>query len=352
MKSLGQEIEDAINACGGVLDQQVLSAIESSVSGHASSGSGPALAEVPYVVGLLREVGLPVSAKDVLDRAILGATDPLDSARLQNLHGRLAFEERDYASAASSFEDAFIAAARVSRESAGFQSDRSGEAAQLQFSALLNLASMQRRQGQPVGARTQQRLAEYRIPFDPASSTASVGTISLHWLDATLTDLTPDLRTVDALRAAATAVLGQQGLHHADSSYALMTVAVAACEAAVSRGDLNEADELADLMDAMARKEAASPHSRRLREWMQLSALSGSAELAVARGDWVALQEVAGGLLSLADSWANRDDPLYQVVQINLATVNLELAREGIGAPELTRGQAVTEAMRALPRST
>ncbi len=95
MKSLVQNIEDSIRACGGVPDQRTLSAIEASINDQASTSADLERAEVPYLVGLLREAGLRSSAKGVLDRAIGSASDPLERADLQNLQGRLSFEEHD-----------------------------------------------------------------------------------------------------------------------------------------------------------------------------------------------------------------------------------------------------------------
>ncbi len=154
---------------------------------------------------------------------------------------------------------------------------------------------------------------------------------------------------VDDLRGAAALVIAGHGADHQDSSYALMAVAVAACEVAFSVGDLPEVDELIALMDAMVRKEAAFPHSRALYEWMQVSFLSCCAELAVARSDWLSLEEVANSLRGLADRWSDTGSSLFQVLQLDLANVNLELARERSAAlGSATRDQAVAKAVRSL----
>ena len=269
---------------------------------------GPALAEVPYVVGLLRQAGLRSPRKTY--STARSSEPPIR----WNAHDSRTCMDVWRSKSAITRLPRRASRTRLSPRQESAPSPRASVRSLERSSATPVLRAVetgphQRRQGEPLRARTYQRLDEHRNSLDPATSTASVGAISLHWLEATLKDLTPDRRTVDALRAAATAVIGQHGLIHTDSSYALMTVAVVACEAAVSKGDLSEVDE-------------SRPDGCHGPEGSGFAALPRPARVDAAQRP-VRLRRACGGarrlgrpgrsrrsLQSLADRWANRDAPL------------------------------------------
>ena len=102
--------------CGGSFNARVLTAVGKRTDAAIDSETSFEGVDTAYLAGLLRQVGLAASARKVLDSAIHQTDDALECSRLQNLQGRLAFETRHYTSAVSSFEEAFITAARVEQE--------------------------------------------------------------------------------------------------------------------------------------------------------------------------------------------------------------------------------------------
>ena len=92
-------------------------------------------------------------------------------------------------------------------------------------------------------------------------------------------------------------------------------------------------------MNAMVQKAGASDHSQNLYRWLRLVSLSSEAEVAIAAGQWDFLRETANSFEGLIRNWPDEsgyNPALYQVLRLNFAAVNVELARESAHRKTLT----------------
>src|SRR5208283_2911097 len=353
MRSFVAFIEEAIRDCRGSLSPETLAAVSERADEEIRTGAFLESADVAYLAGLLREIGLSDEARKVVGGGIRQAGDRLQYSRLQNLQGRLAFEARRYSSAVSSFEEAFITAARIAREHSGTADDRAADAIQLRCSAAFNLVAAYERLGDFDQSKVwRRRLDQYRASLGAAAVTAAVMSISTYWRDSTQEDRTPTAEIVAQLQTAATIIVKAVGPDHHDAVYSLMTIAAASCELALYRGNIEEASDLAALMNAMVQKAGISDHSQDLYRWLRLVSLSSDAEVAIAAGQWDFLRETANSFEGLIRSWSSEGDyypALSQVLRLNLAAVNIELARESAHRKTLT--EAISSLRQAIDAS-
>ena len=303
------------------LDEQVKEQLEAGIS---LDGVG-----VAYLARMLLEVGLASTASVVIEYAARQAASVFEYSNLENLQGRITFESQDYDRALSHFNEAFQALA--SDDSSG-NSTPDSASINLQYCIAFNIAITHKRDGDMERAKTwRRRLDELQHSLDVGAITIAAISPTLYWWDLALEDIEPTPETISWLRDNVTVIVNALGPDNRDSMFSLLTLASASCELALAQGNLDAAEDSAALMESMCQRDADSGYGGVLNEWMRLVTLSSYAEIAIARSRWGFLAEVAeqlGVLLRRWQSYRQDNATLLAILELNLAVIRIELARE------------------------